>query len=52
MLRREKRKKSRPVSEYFKRDYLRRMWKKHWEIIVTAIAALIIGILFIPMIMR
>jgi len=52
MIRREKRKNSRTLSEYLSRDYLRHMWKKHWEIIVTAIAALIIGILFIPMILR
>ncbi len=50
--RRKKRKKSRHLSGYVKREYLKNLWRKHLGIIITAIAALIIGIIFILMISR
>jgi len=48
----EEEEKSRPLSDYFKGEYLKDLWRKHWGIIITAIAALIIGIIFILMISR
>jgi hypothetical protein len=45
-------KRSKPISEYFDRDYLRSFWREHWEIIVAAALGLIIGGLVLPKFFR
>jgi hypothetical protein len=52
MKKREKREKSRPISYYLRRDYLESVWTKHWEIIITVILGLIIGVFVLPMFFR
>lgn len=48
----EKMKRSKPISEYFDRHYLRSFWREHWEIIVAAALGLIIGGLVLPKFFR
>jgi len=50
--RREKRGKSRNISDYLDKKYLISIWRKHWEIIITIIVGLIIGVFILPKLFR
>jgi LPS O-antigen subunit length determinant protein (WzzB/FepE family) len=50
--RREKRKKKRSISGYFDKRYLKSLWDEHWEIIITVILGLIVGVFILPTFFR
>jgi len=50
--RREKREKSRNISDYLDKKYLISIWEKHWEIFIALILGLIVGVFILPKLFR